>query len=353
MNLRFNKTKKDEGFAELQKRVRNIVLAGDIGKENRNIVLVGTLVFVTFVFGILCFWMQTTVFMYYILAVFLGMMCVPMILLIGHEAIHGNFTSYKFINDIGRNVFYFLGTSSYFWKLRHINAHHHYTNIRNWDLDIEQSKLIRLDHTQEWHVIHRFQAFYMPFLFLCYTLNWFFFRDFKDIFTLSFGTKQLKRHPISQICYLFCAKIWHLFFLIGFPIWLGHAYLPVIIGFFIFHFSASLTTTLVLVSTHIGEDHELLGTDTHEELPFSWAEHQIRTSGDFSTSNRFLLHFFGGFNHHLAHHLFPNVPYSLYPQITPLIKEFCNNNILPYHNYPSLVSCVKSHFIRLHKFSKK
>jgi linoleoyl-CoA desaturase len=353
MNLRFKKTNKKEGFTDLQKQVRILISRSDVRKENRNIISSGAIVFLSFVIAMLSFWTQATHFKYYFLAVFLGVVCVPMILLIGHEAIHGNFTSKKIINDMGKNVFYFLGTSPYFWKLRHINAHHHYTNIRNWDLDIEQSKLIRLDETQEWHTIHKYQAFYMPFLFLCYTLNWFFFRDFKDIFTLSFGTKQLKSHPNSKIFYLFCAKIWHLLFLVIIPIWFGQTYLTVILGFFLFHFAASLTTTLVLVSTHIGEDHELIGNDTNEHLPFAWEEHQIRTSGDFSTNNNFLLHFFGGFNHHLAHHLFPNVPYSLYPQITPMIKEFCHNNLLPYHNYPSLVSCVRSHFIRLHKFSKK
>jgi linoleoyl-CoA desaturase len=353
MNLRFKKTNKNDGFVDLQLYVRNLVSTCDVKKENRNTVLFGAIAFLAFIIGVGGFWTQTSQLNYYLLAAFLGVMCVPLILLIGHEAIHGNFTSIKLVNKLGINIFYFLGTSAYFWTLRHINAHHHYTNIRNWDLDIEQSKLIRLDTTQDWHKIHRFQAFYMPFLFLCYTLNWFFFRDFKDISTHHFGTKYIEKHPNAKLVYLFCSKIWHLLFLVIIPIWFGHSFGSVVIGFFIFHFSASLTTTLVLVSTHIGEDHELLGTDTHEELPFSWAEHQIRTSGDFSTSNRFLLHFFGGFNHHLAHHLFPNVPYSLYPQITPLIKEFCNNNILPYHNYPSLVSCVKSHFIRLHKYSKK
>jgi linoleoyl-CoA desaturase len=353
MNLRFKKTNKVDGFVELQKHVQSLASSIDPRKEDRNIVILGLIMFLAFVIGLLSYWTQTSLVNHYLQAAFLGVMCVPLILVIGHEAIHGNFTSSKLPNKFGKNIFYFLGTSAYFWKLRHINAHHHYTNIRNWDLDIEQSKLIRLDETQEWLKIHRYQAFYMPFLFLCYTLNWFFFRDFKDIFKLHFGTKYLKKHPASEIIFLFCSKIWHLFFLIMAPLWFGQSFGPVILGFFIFHFAASLTTTLVLVSTHIGEDHELLGTKTEEELPFSWAEHQIRTSGDFSTSNRFLLHFFGGFNHHLAHHLFPNVPYSLYPQITPLIKEFCNNNILPYHNYPSLVSCVKSHFIRLHKFSKK
>ncbi len=352
MNPKFNQNNKINNFHALQKTVNEIIKDVDSKHTNfKALILSGTL-FLSYLTGIWGLWIQATnSYYYFLIAIFLGIMCVPLILVIGHESIHGNVTNNTVVNSIGKNIFYFLGTSPYFWKLRHLNAHHYYTNIRKWDLDIEQSKLIRLDESQEWNKIHKFQAYYMPFLFMFYTLNWFFFRDFKDIRKRQFGTKKLSSHPIQKIILLFCAKIWHLLFLIIIPLQLGQSLPYVLIGFFIFHFAASLTTTLVLVSTHIGENHELLSVEN--EMPYTWIEHQIRTSGDFSTSNSFVLHFFGGFNHHLTHHLFPNIPYSLYPKITPLVKNYCLENNLPYNNYPNLFSCVKSHFIRLMQYSKK
>lgn len=352
MKLTFQTQNGNEDFAELRKSVNQLKRNANMKRISLNSLIFGSVLFITFNLFIILFWRANEYdFCYLLISSILGMLCVPMILVIGHEAIHGNFTHNKRINQLAKNIFIFLGTSAYFWELRHLNAHHNYTNVAEWDLDIEQSPLIRLSDKHKFKRIHRYQQVYMPFLFMLYTLNWFFFRDFKDLSLCKFGSKEVKKHPSSQILLMMLGKIWHLVFLIGIPLFVGQSLGLVICGFFIFHFSASLTTTLVLISTHIGEEHELLGTNEESKLPYSWVEHQIRTSGDFSTHSVFALHFFGGFNHHLSHHLFPDVPYVLYPKITPLIKSYCEVHQLPYHHYPNLITCMKSHFLRLRKFS--
>lgn len=353
MALRFKEKNKSEDLILLKQQAAEILFANNHEKSNTPLLMRAGLVLFIFLFCMITFWLMPIGSYYYILlAIVLGVLCVPLILMIGHESIHGNFTNNSKMNQWGSGIFYFLGTSPYFWKLRHLNAHHPYTNIRNWDLDIEQSKLIRLDAGQKWERFHRFQIVYMPFLFMMYTLNWFFFRDFRDINNDIFGNKQKVKHPKGKIFALFAAKLWHFFFLVVIPILLGQQAGLVIGGFFVFHFSASLATTLVLVSTHIGMPHELIRTENDDDLPYNWVEHQIRTSGDFSTSSKFVLHFFGGFNHHLSHHLFPNIPYFLYPKITPLVKQYCEANDLPYNHFPTLIDCIKSHFSRLHQFAK-
>lgn len=351
--LKFPAEKLVVEFSELKRKSYEIFQNSEPSKQNTRVFLSGLFLFLIYISCIVLFWASIPTPIYYLLlSMLMGVLCVPMILVIGHESVHGNFTTNKMVNAIGKNVFYFLGTSSYFWQLRHINAHHNYTNIREWDKDIEQSKLIRLDDSQPHRPYHKYQPYYMPFLFMLYTLNWFFFRDFKDIKERVFGNKKVHKHPVENIFWLFVAKVWHFGFLVIVPLWLNQSLGLVIAGFFVFHFSASITTTMVLVSTHIGEDHELIHAEGEQELPYSWYVHQIRTSGDFCTDSFFVLHFFGGFNHHLTHHLFPNIPYTVYPQITPLVKDFCTRNNLPYNNYASLSACIKSHFIRLKHFSK-
>lgn len=353
MNPKFKQRNKESNFSMVQKNVDALVANIDLSLLNLKVIVKGICLMMAYCGGILMLWFWSDISTFYFLtSALLGILCVPMILVIGHEAIHGNFTDDKTVNKIAEHVFYFLGTSSYLWKLRHLNAHHYYTNIRNWDLDIEQSKLIRLDASQEWYKFHRFQAIYMPFLFMFYTINWFFIRDLNDLRNRHFGTKLIKSHPTNKIVFLLLSKIWHLAFLIFIPLALGQSLGIVTIGFMLFHVTASLTTTLVLVSTHIGESHELFSVEPEDNLSYTWVEHQIRTSGNFSTNNIFALNFFGGFNHHLTHHLFPNVPYSLYSHVTPLIKKYCYENDLPYHDYPNLAACIKSHFKRLIKFSK-
>ncbi len=352
MNLKFRK-KKEKSLKALQKSINDLYDNRSQKKINVFALLIGGFLFLAFLTGIFLSWFENDAIVYCSIIAFLGVISVPIILVIGHESIHYNFTDIKRINKIAQNIFYFLGTSPYFWRLRHLNAHHHYTNIKEWDLDIEQSKLIRLTHSQGWRKFHRLQPYYMPVLFMMYTLNWFFLRDFADIKKQKFGNKSIDAHPLSKILLLLLSKVWHLVFLLFIPIMFGQSLSISILGFFIYHFTASITTTLVLISTHIGEDHELLNANNKSLLPYSWVEHQIRTSGCFSTKSTLALHFFGGFNHHIAHHLYPSIPYVLYPKITPLIEEYCVKNNLPFVNYPNLFTCIKSHFNRLTTFSKK
>lgn len=351
MKPSFQKEKRT-GFPELKRQVDRAIGKNFRKSCDRRILLNALLLLSLFTVLIISMWIYASSSAPFIsCAVLLGMLSLPLLLNIGHEAIHGNFTSSPITNRIGKFIFFMLGTSSYFWELRHIYSHHTCTNILEWDLDIEQSTVIRLSGAQECRAYHRYQYLYMPFAFMFYTLNWFFIRDLRDLFKSRFGTKIIIQHPLYQILFLFGAKAWHITFLILIPYYLSGNLTLSLAGFFAFHLSASLTTTLVLVSTHIGEDQEICQVQEDGQLPYSWIEHQIRSTGDFCTKSTIALHFFGGFNHHLAHHLFPNVPYLLYPRITPLIIDYCRLNNLPYHHYDNLYSCVKSHFIRLKKNS--
>jgi linoleoyl-CoA desaturase len=313
--------------------------------------LKGLLLVLLFLATIYSMWILAGSVWYLLPVFFLGVQCLPLVLNVGHESVHGTFSANPFINRLGTGVFFLLGTSPYFWKLRHISSHHAYTNVKNLDLDIEQSKIIRLSggETHKWY--HRFQAVYMPVMFLFYTLNWFFYRDFKDIATHEFGTGQQVKHPLHEVLFLFAAKIWHFLFLLVIPALISPHWGLVLTGFFLFHFTASFVTAFALISTHIGEDQEIIHTPEDASLPYSWLEHQLKTTADFGTHNSVYLHFFGGFNHHLAHHLFPSVPHLLYPQVTRIITRFCRANDLPYYSYKGLFSCARSHFKRLSKYS--
>ena len=343
----------EDQFTRLQQFVRRRFNRPYIKRHNGPILFFGSTIFLIYLSLMIALWLSTANDpAYFVIIAVLGILCVPMILVIGHESVHGNFTTWRWLNSLGKSVFYFLGTTPYFWSLRHINAHHAYTNIKEWDMDIEQSKLIRLSEQEPHAKHHRYQYLYMPFLFMLYTLNWFFIRDVQDVSNNRFGGKHVQTHPTEKIVYLVLAKLWHLSFLVGIPVLLGASIVQAVFGFFLFHVMASLTTTLVLISTHIGENHDLLSAGEGQHSESSWIEHQIRTTGDFCTHSDLALYFFGGFNHHLTHHLFPNIPFRFYPQITPLVKNYCIENDLPYHHYDDLLKCASSHFKRLKKYSQ-
>jgi linoleoyl-CoA desaturase len=111
---------------------------------------------------------------------------------------------------------------------------------------------------------------------------------------------------------------------------------------------ASAFGVLALLSTHIDEDAIFTMPPEDGQINATWAMYQIITTKDFSTGSRLANILFGGFNHHVAHHLFPSVAHTYYPSITPIIKKYAQKYNLPYRSYP-LYLAIRSHFLLLKK----
>ncbi len=350
-SLKYLPASKDLFFYALKKEVFNALPDNYRAKASR-IAMGKALLLLSCFLGIIVLLYSTPVGsgFYLVWAVLLGVGCLPLILNIGHEAVHGTFSINKHLNKWTKGVFFLLGTSAYFWELRHTASHHAFANVKNVDLDIEQTTIIRLSKHQEHAPRHKYQHLYMPFAFCLYTLLWFFYRDFKDLGKRQFGAKRVIQHAPKELVKLMAAKIWHLLMLLGIPIFYGQTVGLVCAGFFVFHLGASIVTTFALISTHVGEEQEIVEVK-EGLLPYSWAEHQLRTTADFSVNNRLLFHFFGGFNHHVAHHLFPGIPHVYYPLITPIIEKKAKYYGMPYHRYTSFFVSAKSHFRRLKRLS--
>jgi linoleoyl-CoA desaturase len=351
-NLKYKVSEKEDFFQDLKKDVFEALVENYREEANIIIGLKSLILLSIFSTCLLTIWFASlSIAIYLIIMTVLGVTCLPLILNIGHEAVHRNFSTNKNLNKYAKGVFFLLGTSAYFWELRHNSSHHAFANVKDVDLDIEQTNIIRLSEHQKLNSHHKYQHLYMPFAFCFYTLLWFFVRDFKDLGKKHFGAKTIKKHPIREVIKLLIAKIWHLLVFLVIPYMTLQNLGLVIIGFFVFHLTASIVTTFALISTHVGEVQEIVNPDDEGKLPYSWAEHQLMTTADFNPSSWVALHFFAGFNHHVAHHLFPQIPHVYYPKITPLIRKHAKAHGLTYNYYPNLITCAKSHFKRLKHLS--
>src|ERR1041384_1769005 len=58
-----------------------------------------------------------------------------------HDAVHGSFSRYGWVNKLFGNTMYLLGGNVMTWKVQHNMLHHTYTNIDGMDEDIN-SKVI-------------------------------------------------------------------------------------------------------------------------------------------------------------------------------------------------------------------
>ncbi|TAL46215.1 MAG: hypothetical protein EPN92_06490, partial [Chitinophagaceae bacterium] len=119
---------------------------------------------------------------FYFFYALLGFLLPLTVLNIVHDALHHSLFKNPRWNNMAKYFLDLLGGNSYVWHKRHVLYHHSFTNIPGWDIDLEKKKIFRLSPTDKLRKAHRYQHFYMPFVYLLFTLHWVVFRDFKDYF---------------------------------------------------------------------------------------------------------------------------------------------------------------------------
>ncbi|WP_296700702.1 acyl-CoA desaturase [Algoriphagus sp.] len=269
---------------------------------------------------------------------------------VAHDAAHGSIAKKQWMNNSFLLLFDFLGANSYIWKKRHVFSHHIFPNILNADADLKQNPMVRIFPNDEKRGYHRYQFIYAPFLYLLYTINWLFFRDFQDFQKKEIGSLKLKRHKKLEYFKLIFYKIIYVSYILIFPLLFSSLNgWQLLLGFLLMNFAASITITLALIPSHVAEDSAFPIPDESGQMATSWSHHQLHTIRDFATSNWFLNFLFGGFNHHLAHHLFPNICHVHYVKITPIIKASAKRFGLTYNHEASFFNAYLSHYKLLKK----
>ena len=148
-------------------------------------------------------------------------------------------------------------------------------------------------------------------------------------------------------------KIYYLTVFIIIPIyvwgWVGW-----LIGFFVANAVMGITLSFVFQLAHVVEntEFEYIPLDTTKHLETAWAEHQIKTTSNFSMDNKWISWFVGGLNYQIEHHLFPKVSHVHYPAISKIVQEKCKEYHLPYNQYKTMWGALQSHF-RVMKFLGK
>lgn len=345
----FKKAGSDDFYVELHREVQQKVLSN---KKYKRQLVFKALFFLTlfFVFygSILAFGNNTRLlFTFYILT---GITMILVFLNAFHDAAHNAVFEKRRHNEYLTWILELFGCNSFIWKKRHLVLHHPYPNMQHWDIDVKQSDLVRIFPESKWYHFHRYQHIYMWFLYFFYTLNWFFVRDFKDFFGDEDNyVKRIAEIPSAEYKKLFVVKLLNLFFMLFLPMIVLHQpWYVILLAFVTMHFLASAFGIMALLSTHADEDAIFPLPPDDGKIDMTWAAYQVTATKDFSTESRLANILFGGFNHHVAHHLFPAVAHTYYPSITPIIRKYAKKYNLPYRSYP-LYDAVRSHFMLLKK----
>ncbi len=263
-----------------------------------------------------------------------------------HDSIHGSLSKSRKIN----HFFAFLscsqlGVAHYFWRHKHNYLHHQFTNIEDWDDDLETRDGLRLAPGQPCSARYHFQHLYAPIIYGLTTFEWIFIKDFVQYFTLKINDRQsIPKLKLPQHVEFWVSKIIYLSIFFALPLY----YFPLktfLVGLVIFHYSMSLSMAAVFQLAHIfdGSSYPEPNKETNK-LSIDWVELQLSTTTNFGTSNKLLTWYAGGLNFQVEHHLLPMVSHIHYPAISKIVEETANEFAFPYHTTTSYFPALSSHF---------
>ncbi len=270
-----------------------------------------------------------------------------------HDGMHGSFSRYKWVNKLAGLSLNFLGANNFMWKTKHNIIHHTYTNIDGIDDDIEAGPFLRLCESQKYYRMHRYQHWYFWAAYSLLYLWWVFFSDFKKYFTRRIGPTPLKKMAWTDQLSFWGFKLLYVFLFIGLPVYtLGWG--TWLIGFLSFSLFAGFVLSIVFQLAHTVEHTHFPGTAAESgKIEDEWAIHQLRTTANFATRNKFISWWVGGLNFQIEHHLFPRISHVHYPAISKIIKKACRDFGVPYIEYPKMRLAVASHVNYLKSLSRK
>ncbi len=267
-----------------------------------------------------------------------------------HEGAHNSFSKFKWLNELSAYSLNLLGGNVMFWKAKHNINHHSYTNIEGMDEDIELKPFMRLHAEQRLYWIHRFQHIYWVILYGVSYLSWVFMNDFVKYFTGKVAPgKENQKWPLKEHLIFWITKVSYVLVYLVLPIYFA-GLVNTLIGFGIMTFVFGLTIGIVFQLAHVVEGTAFpQASEETSKIEQEWAIHQVETTANFDTKNKFLSWCLGGLNFQVEHHLFPRISHVHYPAINAFVKETCKEFNVTYKEFPSMGLAFLSHLKHIRK----
>ncbi len=280
----------------------------------------------------------------YLLWFLIGISISLITLNVGHDAIHGAYSDKKWVNTLFSMTFNFNGASSYMWSKMHNVAHHTHTNIDGHDQDIESVPFVRMNPHKPRKAYNKYQHIYGMILYGFATIAWVFIKDYKKFFSNDVGNHSGEKHPAKEYFLLFFYKaIYYTLFIVLPIMFIEQPLVHTILGFVLMHLVAGYWLAIIFMLAHTVDDATFPKPNEENYIENSWTIHQLYTTANFSVQNPVAGFLSGGLNLQVEHHLFPNICTAHYRKISGIVKETAKAHNLPYIEYPTFWSALKSH----------
>lgn len=257
------------------------------------------------------------------------------------------------------------GSSPAQWTTKHIINHHVETNLCPTD-DDTMYPIKRILHEFPRLFFHKYQHIYIWLVYPYTTILW----HFSNLAKLAIGAARGQMYEgIAKVSQEtsgdWVETAMTLFFFTFFRLLLPFLCLPFTTAAAVFLLSEwTCSTWFALqfaVSHEVDEcvEHEKSVLDTlkaneakgivNQGGLVDWGAHQVRASHNYSADSLLSLHFSGGLNLQIEHHLFPSIHYTHYPALSKIVQQTCKEFNLPYTLSPSMMGAVTKHYQQLKK----
>ncbi len=263
---------------------------------------------------------------------------------IQHDGSHGAFSKRRWINRGMAMTVDFIGASSYFWRWKHNRIHHPFTNVFQFDTDINFGILARMAPAARRYWFHRWQHWYIWAFYVLMVMKWQFFDDFYSFFRGRLGNHRIPRPAGPDLLVFLLGKI--LFFTYAFVIPLLFHPIGHVVPFYLISTGiAGLTLSMIFVLPHCCEDAVFpLPINNSDTMETPRAIHQVRVTVDFDRWNQVTTSFAGGLNYHREHHPFPGVCHVHYRKIAGIIDRLCDETGVAHKEHRTYFDGLASHY---------
>ena len=125
-----------------------------------------------------------------------------------------------------------------------------------------------------------------------------------------------------------------------------------LIGYLAMTLTAGAILGLIFQLAHVVEGTDYPLPDAQGAMEHTWLVHQMMTTSNFAPRNRLLSWYVGGLNYQIEHHLFPKVCSVHYPAISRVVRQAAAAHGVPYHEQPTLLRAIRSHYRMLKHFGR-
>lgn len=262
-----------------------------------------------------------------------------------HDFCHHTIFKNKRLDNAGFTAIYtLLGAHAEAWQFRHVHSHHHAPNVKEYDTDLQITHLIRVEPGMKYKWYHRFQHLYAPLAYTTYSVYWVFVKDFVVYFR---GDEFYEKKSWKNHFSFWLQKTVYLGYLLVLPLLFSpFAWYWTLAAFLAMHLVQSLFLLFTFFMTHHVENTAYFNADGDGNITTSWFANQVKSSNDFYPFSRTANFIFGGFNNHIAHHLFPHIHHVHYPQLNKILYTVLEeNDINP--NVTTFTGGIRSHLRHL------